>query len=155
MERQFRINWPAIVEEAKQRRKGQRLTQQRLATLAGVSTPTVSRFESGEKDIQLSSVTRILAVLGMVDERVLTFPNSDARYDTLRMLVLFAGKDGDKTISCAISLQALEDHFDGDSRDPVKVFRANRACIEHEARRKYLAGRFVADGSVLIKTEDL
>ena len=155
MERQFRINWPAIVDEAKQRRQGQRLTQQRLATLAGVSTPTVSRFEGGEKDIQLSSVTRILAVLGMVDERVLTFAKSDARVDALRMVVLFAGKDGDKTVSCAISLEALEDHFDGDNRHPVKVFRANRARIEHEARRKYLAGRLAADGSVLIKTEDM
>ncbi len=155
MERQFRVNWPAIVEEAKQRRKGHRLTQARLATLAGVSTPTVSRFESGEKDILLSSITRILAVLGMVDERVLSFPKSDARYDSLRMVVLFAGKDGDKTISCAISLEALEDHFDGDNRDPVKVFRANRECIEHEARRKYLAGRLHSDGSVLIETEDL
>ncbi len=155
MERQFRVNWPAIVEEAKQRRKGHRLTQQRLATLAGVSTPTVSRFESGEKDILLSSVMRILAVLGMVDERVLTFAKSDARYDSLRMVVLFAGKDGDKTISCAISLEALEDHFDGGNRDPVKLTRANRARIEHEARRKYLAGRLESDGSVLIKTEDL
>ncbi len=155
MERQFRVNWPAIVEEARQRRKGQRLTQARLATLAGVSTPTVSRFENGEKDIQHSSVTRILAQLGMVDGRVLTFPESDARYDSLRRAVLFAGKDGDKTISCAISLEALEDHFDGDNGVPMKVFRANHACIEHEARRKYLAGQLLSDGSVLIGTEDL
>ena len=155
MERQFRINWPALVEEARQRRKGQRLTQARLATLAGVSTPTISRFENGEKDIQLSSVTRILAQLGMVDGRVLTFAETDARYDSGRSVVLFAGKDGDKAIHCAISREALEDHFDGDNRVPVKVFRANHARIEHEARRKYLAGRLQSDGSVLIKTEDL
>jgi DNA-binding XRE family transcriptional regulator len=48
MERQFRINWPAIVEEAKQRRKSQKLTQQRLGELAGVSTPTISHFERGD-----------------------------------------------------------------------------------------------------------
>ncbi len=155
MERQFRINWPAIVEEAKQRRKSQRLTQQRLATLAGVSTPTVSRFESGAKDIQLSSVTTILAVLGMVDERILIFPKSDARYDPIRMVVLFDGKDGEKTVPCAISWEALEDHFDGDKKNPAKVFRTNRERIEHEARRKYLAGRLEPDGSVLIKTENL
>jgi predicted transcriptional regulator len=74
MERQFRINWPAIVEEAKQRRKGQKLTQQRLGKLAGVSTPTISHFEGGERDIQLSTVTNILGVLGMLDERVLVLP---------------------------------------------------------------------------------
>ena len=73
MERQFRINWFAIVEEAKQRRKSQKLTQQRLGELAGVSTPTISHFEGGERDIQLSTVTNILGVLGMLDERVLVF----------------------------------------------------------------------------------
>jgi transcriptional regulator with XRE-family HTH domain len=155
MERQFRINWPAIVEEARQRRKSQRLTQQRLATLAGVSTPTVSRFEGGGKDIQLSSVTKILTVLGMVDDRILTFANADARYDSTRMVVLFRGNDGEKAVPCGISQEALEDHFYDDNEDPMKVFRANRERIEHEARRKYLAGRLETDGVVLIKTEDL
>ncbi len=155
MERQFCINWPAIVEEAKQRRKSQRLTQKRLAALAGVSTPTVSRFESGEKDIQLSSVTSILAVLGMLDDRILTFANADAQYDSTRMLVLFKGYDDKRAVLCGISQEALEDHFDVDNKDPVKTFRASRERIEHEARRKYLAGRLESDGSVLITTEDL
>lgn len=91
----------------------------------------------------------------MVDERNLTFPKSDARHDSLRMVVLFDAKDGAKPISCAISREALQDHIDGDNKDPVKVFRASRERIEHEARRKYLAGRLEADGSVLIRTEDL
>jgi transcriptional regulator with XRE-family HTH domain len=155
MERQFHINWPAIVEEAKQRRKSQRLTQQRLATLAGVSTPTVSRFESGEKNIQLSSVTSILKVLGMMDDRMLIFPESDERYDSVRMVVLFSGFDSNKVVPCAISREALEDYFDGDNKEPVKVFRNNHESIENEARRKYLSRRFESDGSVLIKTEDL
>jgi len=145
----------SAVEQAKQRRKGQRLTQQRLAALAGVGTPTVSRLESGRKDIQLSTVTRTLAVLGMIDERVLSFPKSDARYDSLRQVVLFAGNAGARTTTCAISLEALEDHFDRDNRVPMKAFRANRGRIGHEARRKYPAGRLESDGSVLIKAADL
>ncbi|MEP7243420.1 MAG: DUF1488 family protein [Gammaproteobacteria bacterium] len=155
MERQFRINWQAIVEEAKQRRKSQKLTQQRLADLASVSTPTVSRFESGEKDIQLSTVTSILSVLGMLDERVLVFPDNDAYYDPARGVICFKGKDGDRTVTCAISREALDDHFEGDNKDKLKVFRANRERMEYEARRKYLAGRTEPDGSVLIKTIDL
>jgi len=131
------------------------LTQQRLATLAGVSTPTVSRFESGEKNIQLSSVTSILGVLGMMDERTLIFPESDGQYDSVRMVVLFSGVDGDKVVPCAISREALEDYFDGDNKEPVKVFRNSRERIENEARRKYLFGRLESDGSVLIKTEDM
>lgn len=97
----------------------------------------------------------ILAVLGMVDERILIFPKSDGRYDPIRMVVLFDGKDGEKTVPCAISWEALEDHFDDDKKNPAKVFRSNRERIEHEARRKYLAVRLEPDGSVLIKTENL
>jgi transcriptional regulator with XRE-family HTH domain len=155
MERQFRINWPAIVEEAKQRRKAERLTQVRLAELASVSTPTISRFESGDRDIQLSSVTSILGVLGMLDERTLVFPNPCARKDSMRDVVVFEGEDGDKVVPCAISREALDDHFDGDNKDKLKVFTANRERIEHEARRKYLSGRTEPDRSVFISTSDL
>lgn len=153
MEGQFRINWQVIVEEAKQRRKSQKLTQQRLAKLARVSTPTISRFEGGAKDIQLSSVTSILGVLGMLDERVLTFPDGGAR--STGEAVVFTGKDGKKSVRCAISREALEDYFRGDGKDLLKVFRANRERIEHESRRKYFAGKLQPDGSVLVRTNDL
>jgi len=91
----------------------------------------------------------------MLDERVLVFAEASAQYDPVRMVVLFKGKDGDKTVVCAISREALDDHFDGDNKDKLKVFKANRERIEHEARRKYLAGRVESDGSVLIQTMDL
>ncbi len=91
----------------------------------------------------------------MLDERVLAFTDASARDDPARMVVLFKGKDGDKAVVCAISHEALEDHFDGDNKDKLKVFKANRERIEHEARRKYLAGRNESDGSVLIRTMDL
>ena len=120
-----------------------------------MSTPTVSRFENSEKDIQLSTVTRILGVLGMLDERVLNFPDEDPHYDSLRDIALFNGSDRESAIRCAISREALEDHFDGDGEKPLAVFRANRERIEHEARRKYLAGQLEADGSILIRTTDL
>ena len=160
MEWQFRINWPAIVEEAKQRRKTQKLTQQQLAILAGVSTPTVSRFENGEKDVQLSSIMNILGILGMVDKRVLLFsiteePEPEFSKKTMR----FTGKDGNTTVICQISYEALADHFKPHSnkgqRAPLDIFIANRERIEAEARRKYLANQLEADGSVFIRTTDL
>ena len=154
MEKQLRINWPAIVEEAKQRRKALKLTQQRLAELAGVSAPTISHFENGQKDIQLSTITRILGALGMLDERVLTFPNPKPHYDTDRMSVSFEGRDGEAIVRCAISEEALEDHF-GDGEEPVPTFQANHDRIEAEARRKYLAGLVRPDGSVLVESMDL
>ena len=56
---------------------------------------------------------------------------------------------------CEISQEALDDHFGGDGKDKVEVFRANRKAIEDVARRKYLAGQTEPDGSVLIRTVEL
>lgn len=131
------------------------MTQRRLGELAGVSTPTVSRFENSEKDIQLSTVTRILRVLGMLDERVLSFPDEAPYYDTPRSRVVFSGNNSERTVRCAIIREALEDHFGGDGKNLLAVFLSNRERIEHEARRKYLAGQLESDGSVLIRTNDL
>jgi len=153
MEGQFRINWPAIVEEAKQRRKDQKLTQQRLAELAGVSTPTISHFENGKKDLQLSTINSILRVLGMLDERTLVLRDADPEIYGLD--IRFEGRDGDKTIACTIEYEALADHFGANRKNRLEVFEANRARIEREARRKYLAGWLDPDGSVRIRTSDL
>jgi len=123
--------------------------------MAGVSTPTISRFENGEKDVQLSSVMSILTVLGMVDQRQLIFPDPEEWYDKHRMSVFFNGKDGDTVVQCIISREALEDHFGDDKEAPLKIFKANGERIEHEARRKYLGNQLEADGSILIRTGDL
>jgi hypothetical protein len=48
----------------------------------------------------------------------------------------------------------LDDHFHGDNKDKLDVFRANRQAIEQHARRKYLAGDTEPDESVLIRTID-
>ena len=62
MERYIQLDWPAIVEEAISRRKQSRLTQKQLAVLAGVSGPTVTRFERQEKNITLKSTFAILKI---------------------------------------------------------------------------------------------
>lgn len=125
-----------------------------MAQLAKVSTPTVSRFESGDNDIKASSALHILSVLGMTDKRELTFAASEARYDFSREIVLFNGTDGDKIIECAISREALEDHFGADNTNLVKIFHKHNEAIEHLARRKYLTGNNEVNKTVLITTED-
>jgi transcriptional regulator with XRE-family HTH domain len=62
---QYQLNWNAFVEEAKQRRKQQNISQSHLAMLVGISTPTLIRFEKGKKNIRLSVVLKILRALGM------------------------------------------------------------------------------------------
>src|SRR3989440_742524 len=72
-----------------------------------------------------------------------------------RDIVLFYGQDGEAWVRCAISGEALYDHFNGDGKDKLEVFRANREPIEQEVRRKYIAGDTEVDGSILIRSDDL
>lgn len=132
-----------------------RLTQKQLATLADVSTPTISRFEQADEDIQLSSVLPILDALGLSDKRTLGFLDEDYRYGTVEG-VMFWGQDGEKRILCKISREALDDHFsEHDRLRPEAAFRKYRRDIEAMARRKYLLGQSEPDGTVLIRTNDL
>jgi hypothetical protein len=131
---------------------------------------TVIRVE--DRDAYLSALDRasidmdIKPFAGFVAQRVkwslaqrkrdLKFPAPEERYDFDRGVVIFSGQDGETRVRCAISREALDDHFPGnDNKDKREVFRANRRAIEHEARRKYLAGETEPDGSVLIRISDI
>ena len=59
MERDIRLNWNLLVKEAIKRRKERKISQRRLAAIAEVSQPTISRFEQQKQDIQLSSAIKI------------------------------------------------------------------------------------------------
>lgn len=132
-----------------------KLTQKELASLAKVSTPTVSRFERAEKDLQLSSVLAILDVLGMTDKRTFAFPDEEPSYDSWKG-VTFWGQEGNKRVRCRIEREALADHFsDGDRLRPEAAFKKHRSEIEALARRKYILGRLEPDGSVLIRTAEI
>mgnify|MGYP006353187557 FL=1 len=65
MERNLRLDWQRLVEEAVKRRKEQKLTQKTLAALAGVSGPTVNAFEQQRTSITLESALKIFRCLGM------------------------------------------------------------------------------------------
>lgn len=68
MERNLCLNWQALVQEAVARRKQQKLSQENLAILAGVSKPTLNGFEQGKTSITLDSALKILRSLGMAEE---------------------------------------------------------------------------------------
>src|SRR5258708_12031647 len=109
MERDFQINWPLLVEEAVRRRHRMKLTQRQLATLANVSTPTVSRFELAAKDVQLSSALAIFDVLGMTDKRTLSFDEGATRDADDRMV--FCANNADPSVPFPISPQPPHDPF--------------------------------------------
>ncbi|MGA9475750.1 MAG: DUF1488 family protein, partial [Terriglobales bacterium] len=89
------------------------------------------------------------------ENKELTFPAPEARYDGARDVVEFWGLDRGQRIRSAISQEALDDHYHADTRNRLEVFRENRLAIEEIARRKYLSGHVEPDGTVLIRTADL
>jgi Fic family protein len=91
----------------------------------------------------------------LLRDHELSFPSPDETYVFDSEVVVFWGQDGNSRVRCEISREALDDHFHGDGKDKLQVFRNNREAIEREARLKYLADRREADGSVLIRTLDL
>lgn len=134
------------------------LTQQRLAAIANVSTPTVSRLEGGDKNIQLSSAISILEALGMVEKRLLEFADAAARYDEDREVFLFCGTASGRDVYCAISREAIEDHFKpqgGGSSARLAAFKRHRRTIEELAEQKFRARQFEPDGTILIRTLDI
>jgi transcriptional regulator with XRE-family HTH domain len=65
MEHNIRLDWQSLVNKAVERRKEQRLTQEQLATLAGISKPTLNHFEAGKTTITLKNALKILHTLGL------------------------------------------------------------------------------------------
>lgn len=66
MERNLCLDWQGLVKEAVKRRKEQKLTQEQLAVLAGVSKPTLNSFEQGKTTIKLDNALKILALSGLL-----------------------------------------------------------------------------------------
>jgi hypothetical protein len=88
------------------------------------------------------------------EESDLQGPTVAERYDSSRQAVEFWVAVGSTRLRCAISREALDDHFGGDGKDKLVVFRTNRQAIEEFARRKFLDGRMESDGVVFIRSAD-
>ena len=82
------------------------------------------------------------------------FPTVEA-WDSDGDKVTFPADSDGKRIVCAISWEALTDHFGADrGDDPIEAFRNNRAVIEQAAEKKILAGHTEDDGSILLYTAE-
>ena len=88
----------------------------------------------------------------------LTFNNPPPRYDFRRDIVEFLGESLGGRVNCAISREALDDHFDTDGQDNrgrVEKFLERRSEIENKARTKYLSWPVEEVEAVLVKTMDV
>ena len=108
-----------------------------------------------EMDIHPFTTFIVRRVQWRLERHDLTFPAPMESCVFGRDMVLFYGQDGEACVRCAITNEALDDHFHGDGKDKLEVFRTNRQPIEQEVRRRYLAGDTELDGSVLIRSGDL
>jgi transcriptional regulator with XRE-family HTH domain len=62
-----RLDWAALVRQARERRVAEGLSQRDLAALAGVSVPTVVKLEKGDTSIRVDVALAILATLGLAE----------------------------------------------------------------------------------------
>lgn len=83
----------------------------------------------------------------------INFPAGEAWNGSRDIVSFFAEVDG-RQVQCAISMEALQDNYHGDRIAPIDCFCANRRAIEVKAERLIGRGRFEADGSVLIRSQD-
>ncbi len=106
---------------------------------------------------------QVLHAVGAVRSTVpgsdIQFADARPRYDFDRDIVAFPAEDASgERVRCAISREALDDHFgaDGQTNDQrVETFRRHRQEIERMAREVYLHSPVPPDGSVLVKTADM
>jgi hypothetical protein len=88
----------------------------------------------------------------------LTFGDPAAHYDAAREVVKFAGEALGSSVECAVTREALEDHFGADGLDAkgrVEAFHRHLSEIEGLVRAKYLSERVETPGTVLLKSADV
>lgn len=83
----------------------------------------------------------------------LTFPAGE-QWNSSHEVAEFTAMLGDRKFRCAVTLEALCDNFDGDTKEPLECFRDNRPRIEAIAAKLIKRQRFEADGSILVRTAD-
>lgn len=81
------------------------------------------------------------------------FPAVEA-WDGNRYVISFPADVNNQRICCAVSWEALQDHFGGNDIPPLDAFRAKRSAIEGVAERLINRRRFEQDGSILIRSQD-
>jgi hypothetical protein len=107
------------------------------------------------RDLTLKTVGEPRSILSGID---LSFNNPAPRPDLHRDVVGFEGKAFGKPVACAISREALDDHFGTsglDKKGRVEAFLKNRSKIEQMARAKYLNWPIEEPDAILIKTMDV
>jgi hypothetical protein len=115
----------------------------------------VSELSMRARDLLLQALRRTRNEVPGID---LVFRSPTLRYDADRDVVTFVGDARGESVQCAVSREALEDHFganDLDRKGRLEAFRKSRSEIEALMTLKYLSMPVEEVGSVLLKTMDV
>jgi len=75
--------------------------------------------------------------------------------DLRRYVVVFPALVNGQPVECAISYQALRQHFGADYEDPLPAFTTHRQHIEQLAAQFIRQQRFEPDGTILMRSYDI
>ncbi|MDE2464191.1 MAG: DUF1488 family protein, partial [Alphaproteobacteria bacterium] len=120
------------------------LLDQGLASVGGVG-----------RDWLLKIIDRRRSTIPGLD---LTFNSPPVHYDFSRDVAIFRGTARGHIVSCAISREALDDHFGTNGlgqKGLIETVLKNRSKVEGLARAKYLSWPVDEPGAVLIRTNDV
>jgi hypothetical protein len=115
----------------------------------------LSLVSASARDLALKTTDLRRMVVPGLD---LTFASPPVRYDFTRDIVTFDGEALGSPVSCAISREALDDHFGTDGLDQkgrIECVLRNRSRIESMFQIKYRSWPIEEPGTVLIRTEDI
>jgi hypothetical protein len=115
----------------------------------------MSQLDPRRRDMTLKAIDEHRAIVPGLD---LTFNEPPPTYDFRRDIVTFRGETSGGHVQCAISREALDDHFGADALradEKIDRFLKNRSKIEAMARTKYLLWPIEASEEILIKTKDV
>ncbi len=116
---------------------------------------SLSLIPSTVRDVTLKTAG---ATRSLVEGLDLAFASPTLRYDFDRDVVAFRGEASGELIRCAISREALDDHFrlrQATDKERMELFRANRSLFEQMLRIKYLEWPIESLDEVLVKAADL
>jgi hypothetical protein len=106
-------------------------------------------------DSLLRSLGRPRDILPGID---LTFSDPRPSYDWTREVVNFFGESLWHVVKCAVSREALEDHFEADGQGKEGRFagyHGNLSIIERMARTKYLSWPVELTETILLTADDV
>ncbi|MGH7015273.1 MAG: GSU2403 family nucleotidyltransferase fold protein [Stellaceae bacterium] len=121
--------------------------------LLGEGLALIRRPELRDESLKIFGATR-----SIMPGLALEFAAPPARYDFERDIVAFLGTAGGAPVRCAVSREALEDHFGANGLDKdgrLEKFREHREMIEGLLQLKYLTQPVEEVGAVLLKTGDV